>query len=232
MSTTIPAQAGAPAADTRAPQQVERLPRLVQLVGPAALALGAVLATTGMSLHLGAMEEDARLAQAMFDDSNWTASHLMLGIGFALVAIGLTHAVGLVRGRGAVPVGVGAVLMALGAVLMALGDISHGALNIALRGQVDAAQSLDIHTSYFEQASVAGLNGGSGLLPLGMIILGIGLLWSRSVPRWAGIVVLLTPFAVKASFAPSLPSYLQGLPFLVGMLVLTWLMVQAAAQRR
>lgn len=223
MSTMIPAQPEAPAADALAPPRIEHLPRLV---GPVALGLGAVLAAAGMALHLGAMPEDERLAQAIADDANWTATHVLLGIGFALVAIGASHAVRLVRARGAVLAGAGAVLMSLGAVLMALGDFAHGALGLALRGQVDAGQSLAIHLSYFKQPAILDMNGGITLLPLGMIALGIGLLRARSVPRWAGAVVLLTPIAINASFALSLPPYLQALPFLTGMLVLTGLLAR------
>jgi len=226
MSTTIPAQADAPAGDTLAPQRVEALPRVSRLIGPGALGLGAVLAAAGMALHLESMPEDERLIQAMVDDRSWTASHVLLGIGFALFAIGAAHAATVIRGRGTVLTGVGAVLMSLGGVLMALSDFAHGALNVALRGQVDNAESLDIHLSYFEQPAVAGMNIGPMLLTLGMLALGAGLLRSRSVPRWAGATVLATPIAVNASFALSLPSYLQALPFLVDMLVLTGLMTR------
>jgi hypothetical protein len=226
MSTTIPAQPEAPAADTLVPQRIERLPRLTRLVGPVALGLGAVLAAAGLALHLGAMPEDERLTQAIADDPDWAVSHMLLGIGFALVAIGAAHAVTVVRARGAVLAGVGAVLMSLGAVLMALSDIAHGALGLALRGHVDAGQSLDIHLSYFEHPAVLGMNIGPMLLTLGMIAMGIGLLRARSVPRWAGAVFLVTPIAVNASFMLSLPPYLQALPFLVGMLVLTGLMTR------
>jgi hypothetical protein len=226
MSTTIPPQPVAPAADVLAPQRTEALPRVSQLVGPVALGLGAVLAAAGMALHLGAMPEDERLIQAMVDDQNWTASHVLLGIGFALVAVGVAHAVTVVRDRGSVLAGVGAVLTSLGAVLMALSNFAHGALNLALRGQVDNAQSMDIHESYFEHPAILGTNTGPMLLTLGMIALGIGLLRSRSVSRSAGAAVLTTPIAVNASFMLSLPSFLQALPFLVGLLVLTSLLAR------
>lgn len=226
MSTTIPAQTEAPAADTRAPQHTDGLTRLVQLVGPVALGLGGVLAAAGLALHLGAMDVDERLAQAIADDPNWAASHVLLGVGFALVAIGAAHAAALIRGRGALPVAVGALLTSLGAVMMALSNFAHGALGLALRGHADASQSLDIHLDYFEHPAILGTNTGPMLITLGMIVLGIGLLRSRSVPRWAGAVVLLTPIAVNASFVLSLPPYLQGLPFLIGMLVLTGLMAR------
>lgn len=226
MSTTIPAQPEASAADTPVPQRHERLPRVTRLVGPGALGLGTVLTAAGLALHLGAMPEDERLTQAIADDPNWATSHVLLGIGLALVAVGAAHAVTVVRARGAVLAGVGAVLMSFGALLMALSDIAHGALGLALRGHVDAAQSLDIHLSYFEHPAVLGMNIGPMLLTLGMIAMGIGLLRSRSVPRWAGAAVLMTPIVINASFMLSLPPYLQALPFLIGMLVLTGLMTR------
>lgn len=225
MSTTLPTSAAAPAAGTSLP--VESSPGAHpadRLLGPVPLVIGAVLAAAGLALHLGAMPEDERLAQAIADDPQWTSSHVLLGLGFALVGFGLLTAVALVRGRGARFTGSGAVLASLGAVLMALSDIAHGALGMALRDQVDARRSLEIHLAYFEQPAVLGLNLGPMLLSIGLLLLGIGLLRSRAVPRWSGVAVLLTPIAVNASFALGLPSVLQALPFLAGMLVLAWAM--------
>jgi hypothetical protein len=227
MPSTIRPQSAAPVAHDAAPGRSGPA-EPYRWVGPVALATGACATAAGLALHLGAMPEDERLAQAIADDPQWAVSHVLLGIGFALVAIGLTHAVALARGRGAALTGVGALLAGLGAVLMSLSDIAHGAVGLALRGQVDAPQSLDIHLAYFEQPAVMTLNLGPMLLTLGLLVLGVGLLRSRTVPRWAGAAVLLTPIAVNASFALSLPPYLQAVPFLAGMLVLTSLLVRQA----
>lgn len=191
-----------------------------RLIGAAALAVGGLLAAAGMALHLGAMPEDERLTQAIADDPQWAASHVLLGLGFAVVAIGAAQLVWLVHGRGARFAAAGAAAFSLGAILMALSDIAHGALGLALRDQVDAGKSLDIHLAYFEHPAILGLNLGPTLLTIGMILLGIGMIRSRLIPNWAGLVVLLTPIAVSGSFALGLPPYLQAVPFLVGVLVL------------
>lgn len=223
MPTTIPPPHAAPVTRDAASHDGERS-GLQRWVGPAVLGAGACTTAAGLALHLGAMPEDERLAQAIADDPQWAVSHVLLGIGFTLVAIGLTWVVTLARGRGAAVTGVGALLASLGAALMSLSDIAHGAVGLALRGQVEAAQSLEIHLAYFEQPAVLTLNLGPMLLTLGLVVLGIGLLRSRTIPRWAGVVVLLTPIAVNASFALGLPPYLQAVPLLTGMLVLTHLL--------
>lgn len=228
MSTTTPTPT--PAADAVGSSSRSGLDIPARVLGPVTLATGAVLAAAGMALHLGAMPEDERLTQAIAEDPQWASSHVLLGLGFALVAIGIVSTLPLLRGRGSRFSAVGAVLASLGAVLMALSDIAHGALGLALRDQVDAATSLEIHLAYFEHPAILGLNLGPTLLPLGMILLGVGLLRSGTAPRWAGAVVLLTPVAVSASFALGLPSALQALPFLVGMLVLASALFRAPGQ--
>lgn len=223
MSTTVPAPTAAPSgAGPTSDQRPDARP--VRLLGPVAVASGAVLAAAGLALHLEAMPEDERLTQAMAEDPQWVSSHLLIGLGFAVVAIGVVHVIGLVRGRGAALTAGGAVLTAAGAVLMSLSNIAHGAVALALRDQVDASASLDIHLAYFEHPATLALNAGPMLLTLGMITLGAGLLRARTAPRWAGAAVLLTPIAVNASFALSLPPYLQALPFLLGLLALAHVM--------
>lgn len=230
MSTTLPGPAAVPSVDNRAPAQDPAAAHpAVRSLGPITLGIGALLTAAGLALHLGAMPEDERLAQAIADDPQWAASHLLLGIGLALVGVGLASAVTLVRGRGARFAGVGAVLASLGAILMALSDYAHGALGIALRDQVDAAQSFDIHLAYFEQPAILAVNTGPLLLTLGLLVLGVGLLRSRDVPRWAALAVPLTPIAVNISFTLGLPPVMQALPFLVGMLVLAMTMRRAVA---
>lgn len=217
MSITAPAPTAAPANNTPprpvAPQGVARL------VAPAALSVGSVLAAIGMALHLGAMPEDVRLAIAIAEDPQWLTSHLFLGFGFAIVAIGAASALSLVRGRGATVTAVALVFTALGALVFSLSDMAHGAVGFALGDHVDPATSLDIHMAYFEHPAILGLNTGPLLLTVGMILLGVGLLRSRAVPRWMGIVVLLAPIGVNAAITLGLPTYLHGVPMAVGMTV-------------
>ncbi len=204
-------------ADNAVPAGPDESSRLIRLLPPAAIVLGAVGAGTGMALHMGVMEEDVRMAIAIAEDPRWLTTHLLLGFGFALLAFGLASSLFLLRGRGAGLTKVGAMVSALGALLMSFSDISHGAVGFALGDHVDAATSFAIHMAYFEHPAILGLNFGPMLLTLGMMLLGIGVLRSRAVPRWIGVVILLAPIAVHASFTLELPTYVQGVPLALGM---------------
>lgn len=208
--------------------------RLIRLLPPAAIALGAVGAGTGMALHLAAMPEDVRMAIAIAEDPRWLTTHLLLGFGFALLAYGLASSLFLLRGRGAGVTRVGATVSALGALVMSFSDLTHGALGFALGTQVTPATSLEIHMAYFKHPAILALNTGPLLLPLGMILLGAGLLRSRAVPRWMAVVTMLVPLAIHASFALDLPPVLNGLLLTAGMSVFAYALAsprpQAASQ--
>ena len=193
------------------------------VVGPVSLIAGSVLTAVGMALHLPAMKEDEALVRAIADDlSQWLASHLLLSFGLALAAVGAATAVRLVRGRGGRLTALGAIATSLGAMVLALSDIAHGAVSFAVVEQVDPATSLAIHEAYFSHPAILSLNAGSLVVTLGMLVLGVGLLRSRVAPRWAGFVIVLTPIAIQASFALGLPTYLHGLPFVIGMTTLAY----------
>lgn len=194
------------------------------VVGPVSLVLGSVLAAVGFGLHLPAMPEDEALVRAIADDPWWLVSHLSMSFGLALVAVGAATAVGFVRGRGGKPTTAGAIATALGAMVLALSDIAHGVVSFAVVDQVDPATSLAIHEAYFSNPVILALNAGSLVLTLGMVVLGVGLFRSRVAPRWAGVVIALTPIAVQASFALRLPTYLHGLPIVIGMTTLAYLL--------
>lgn len=211
------------------------LSRPTRLLPPAAVALGAVGAATGMALHLGAMPEDVRMVIAIAEDPRWLTTHLLLGFGFALLAFGLASSLFLLRGRGAKLTGVGAVFSALGALVMSFSDLTHGAVGFALGTHVTPATSMEIHMAYFEHPAILGMNTGPLLLPLGMILLGAGLLRSRAVPRWMAVVVMLAPVAIHASFALDLPTIVNGLLLAAGMSVFAYALTTpgpASAARR
>ncbi|MFA9431495.1 hypothetical protein [Egicoccus sp. AB-alg2] len=188
---------------------------------PAALVVGSLLAAAGMALHLPAMAEDVGLTIAIAEaPTRWLASHLLLGFGFAIVAVGaagLLHA--LRRDRGATLTAMGAIAMTLGAITMAVGDIAHGAVGFALT-EVDPATSFEIHGAYFEHPAILAVNTGPMLVSVGMFLVGGGLLRSRALPRWLGIVVLLTPIGVNLGFNLGLPPFAPGIPFAVGTIAL------------
>jgi hypothetical protein len=217
---------GTPAPTT--PAATDRTPgpdgssRLIRFLPHAAIVVGAVIAGTGMGLHIGATPEDERLAIAIAEDPLWLTTHLLLGFGFALLAFGLASSLFLLRGRGAQLTGIGAVVGALGALVMSFSDLTHGAVGFALGTHVSPATSLQIHTAYFEHPAILGMNTGPLLLPLGMILLGAGLLRSRAVPRWMPVVVMLCPLAIHASFAVGLPPVVNGLLLAAGMSVFAY----------
>lgn len=213
-----------PAAETRSPAAPAGWPG-PGVAGPFALMAGAVLAAVGMALHLPAMAEDEGLVRAIAEDlSQWLASHLLMSFGMGLVAIGAATAVRLVRGRGGRLVQVGAVTTSLGALTLALSDMAHGAVSFAVVERVDAAASLQIHEAYFSHPAILALNVGPLVLPLGMLILGAGLLRSRVAPRWSGVAIMLSPIAIHAGFSLGFPTYLHGVPLVIGMTTLGYLL--------
>jgi hypothetical protein len=227
MTTTKPAPTTRTAADDEFPSDRPRLARLGRLV---ALLLGAVLAALGMALHLPAMPEDVGIAIAIAEaPSRWLASHLFMGFGLVLVAVAAVSALPIVRGRGARLTTVGVILTALGAAVLSLSDMAHGALGFALAGPVDTATSFAVQMAYFESPAILSLNTGPLFLTLGLIVLGAGLLRSRTARRWEGIAILLTPIAVNIGLALQLPTYLHGVPLVVGLSVLARVIARADA---
>jgi hypothetical protein len=219
MTATTPAPTPSVTADVRSPSPVVPHP-IARLGGPIALVVGSVMAVVGQGLHLPRMPEDVGIAIAIAGaPTAWMASHLLLGFGFALVAMGVAATLPRRRGRGAGLTAAGVIIMSLGAAVFALGDIAHGALGFALIEPVDVATSFEVQMAYYEGPMAPGLNLGTMLLPLGMILTGAGLFRSRLHARWVGIVIALSPFAVQASFALDLPTYVHLVPMAVGLTV-------------
>jgi hypothetical protein len=118
-------------------------------------------------------------------------------------------------------VAVGVTLAAVGAASSALGDFAHGALAYVLVGEVDAEQSLQIQERLFTQPLLAAVSMPALLLPLGMVVLGAGLVYSRAVPAPLGVLVLIAPIAVQLGYMmTALPMPLMVLPLIAG---LAWL---------
>ncbi len=179
-----------------------------------------MLTIAGMALHVqgdGSEADEAFVRTVEAQSTQWLISHLLLAVGMGLVAGGVVAAFRMARGRGAALTAVGSGLMAVGGVLMSLGDFAHGALGYALSGHVDPATSLEIQNSYFFHPAIAVISFGGMLLPLGMVILGIALLRSRAVPRWAAVVLMTSPILISLGF-PSGPRMVYlGIPFVVGL---------------
>lgn len=196
-------------------------------LAPGALAMGAVLAAVGLGVHQGAIGgfEAESLAQTRAIAARpglWLAAHLLSSLGMILVAGGMVSVAQVARDQEARAARIGAVIASVGATFMSLGDIAHGSVGFALAGQVNAADSLVIEKAFFSNPAIGTVLGLGMLLPLGILVLGVGLIRSRLVPRWAGIVVLASPIVIQAGLAGAIPPYLFALPFVIGMWVLAW----------
>lgn len=225
MSITKPTQAtpATPVSDPTGSSPPTTIDRLRRHAGPAALVVGSVLTIAGMALHAagdGSAPDETFVRTVEASLGQWLASHLLLAAGMALVAGGLASALRVARGRGATLTAVGAVVASVGAALMALGDFAHGGLAYALSGHVDATTSLAIQEGYFLHPAIAVTSFGGMLLPVGVVVLGIALLRSRVAPRWAAVVLLVSPLVISVGFASGPRMLVLGLPFVVGMTVL------------
>lgn len=199
------------------------------VLAPLALLAGSVLAAAGMALHLPALTEDVRLTEAIAAGrGQWMVAHLLAAFGFALVALGVAALLPLRRRRGAVLTAVGAVLTSAGATLFALADAAHGALAYALAGPVGAQTSLDVQESFFRSSMFASLNAGPLLVTAGMLLLGVGLFRS-GLARWSAAAVALAPLAVNAAISLELPTYVHGVPFVLGIGALVLALRQSEA---
>ena len=218
--STIEEPQVAPTLAPSGPEVPSPVARLRRYGGPVALAVGAVLTIAGMALHVegDGTEADVEFVRAVeAQPTQWLISHLLLAVGMALVAGGAVAAFRMARGRGAALTAIGAGVMAVGGFLMSLGDLAHGALAYALIGQVDPATSLEIQESYFFNPAVAVMSFGGMLLPLGVVLLGIALLRSRAVPRWAAAVLIVSPILISVGFASGTRMLVLGIPFVVGL---------------
>jgi hypothetical protein len=210
------------AAPVLAPLERSLIDRGRHLGGPVALVLGGVLGLVGMTLHpKGGTPDVALMRDIAAHSSQWLASHLLMGFGWALVAAGMMTVLRLAKGRGATLTAVGAVIASMGAGLSAFGDMAHGALAYALVDQVEPAASLAIQEAFFTHPAFAVISFGGMLLPLAILLLGVAMLRSRALPRWAAIVLMLSPFLIQLGFmVTELPFPVLVLPFVVGLAAL------------
>jgi hypothetical protein len=184
-----------------------------------ALAVGTVLCASALAMHLrGGVADVEFVRRVEASPDAWLTGHVMMGVGGILLLLGLTAVPRLVRGRGRRAVTVGTTLAAVGSVSSALGDVTHGALAYVLVGEVDAEQSLHIQERLFTQPLLAAVSMPAMLLPLGMLVLGGALLYSRAVPTPLAVLLLVAPIAVQLGYmVTALPMPLMVLPLVAGM---------------
>lgn len=230
-TSTAPSSPSDPPADPLEPSAIDRLRTYG---GPVALAAGSVVTIAGMALHVagdGSEPDQAFVRTVEGQLPQWMASHFLLAFGMALIAGGALTVWRLARGRGATLTALGAGLMSVGAALMALGDFAHGSVAYVLAGRVDPATSLAAQEAYFSHPTIGGVSMGGMFLPLGVLLLGIGLLRSRAVPRWAAIVLTISPIAVTLGSASGPRMVVFGLPFIVGLTALAGHVARRGADR-
>jgi hypothetical protein len=184
-----------------------------------ALAAGGLLCASALAMHLrGGVEDVEFVRRVEASPDAWLTGHLFMGVGGILLLLGLVALPRLAQGRGRRVVAVGVTLAAVGAASSALGDVAHGTLAYMLVGEVPAEQSLRIQENLYSQPLLAAVSMPSLLLPLGMIVLGAGLLYSRAVPRLLAALVVVAPIAVQLGYMViSLPMPLMVLPLVAGM---------------
>jgi hypothetical protein len=185
----------------------------------AALAGGALLTGTALSMHLrGGVDDVAFVHRVEEAPHTWLTGHVLMAVGSILLLLGLLAVPSLVRGRGRRIVLMGTGLSAVGAVATALGDFAHGALAYVLIGDVSAEQSLEIQRQFFSQPLLAAASMPGLLLPFGLLVIGGGLLWSRAVPAAVAVALLASPFLVQLGYiVTSLPMPLLVLPLVAGL---------------
>lgn len=184
-----------------------------------ALLAGTLLAATALSMHLRGGGADLDFLRHVGEDpTRWLVGHVLMTIGGVLLLLGLTAVPALARARGRRLVATGSVLAGIGAASTALGDFAHGALAYVLIDDVPVEKSLEIQNQFYEQPLLALISMPSLLLPIGMLVLGLGLLISRAVPVAAGVLVLVAPIAVQAGYViTALPMPVMVLPLVVGL---------------
>lgn len=187
------------------------------LAAPVALVAGSVATIGGMALHAEGLPSEAYVRSVESQPGQWLTSHLALGLGMALLALGITSVLRLLEGRAARTAVVGTVVAAVGAALMSLGDLAHGVVAYALAGHLDAASSLAAQEAYFANPAIMILSMAGMFLPLGLLVLGVGLYRARIVPRWLAITVAVSPIAIQAAMASGPDMVAFGLPFVVAM---------------
>lgn len=196
-----------------------------------ALGAGALLSATALALHLRGGVDDVEFVRRVEEAPGvWLAGHVCMAVGGILLLLGLTAVPSLVRGRGRRVVTIGAGLSAVGAVSTALGDFAHGTLAYVLVGDVSAEASLKLQDEFFTHPLLAAVTMPGLLLPVGMLVLGLGLLQSRAVPAPAAALVMMAPILVQLGYTvTNLPMALMVLPLVAG---LGWLSLILATDRQ
>ena len=189
---------------------------------PVALTAGSLLIYASSALHPGGGEGDTAFVHAIRPHlDRWILTHLASWLGFTLLAVGVLGVLRLVTGRGRVPTAIGVLLTFAGGIGFGLTQVVHGFLEYAMDvgGVTTVAESVRVQEHFFHEPVWGVVSMVPMLLELGLLVLAIGIWRAGVVPRWAALLVLVTP--VTVAFGGEGPAALLGvLPVTVGMLVL------------
>ena len=210
--TTLDRPATVPT-DITAPAETTRGSRL--LAGLSVLA--PVLVGTGVLFHPDDTKGAEHTLEHLAGDERtmWTIVHLVEPFAWLLLATTLLLALPRLvadGGRGRRLVSIGSVLAFIGFVSIAFIVYSHGEAFLFMSADGVDRDAMEPLFKQFETGMpLAALP--SLLSRIGLIVAGIGLLRSRTVPRWVGVLLLIAPFTMQAGSA-GLPVVLSIVLFL------------------
>src|SRR4051812_30292692 len=167
---------------------------------PLALVASPVLIAAGFAVHdPGNKDNTAFVSQAGHHLNRWMVTHFVIATGFVLVAVGAGAVLRLARGRGSRLIVTGAVMTVIGGFAYAYETITHSVLEYALEGthQVTPALSARIQEDSFTLGWTGAVTMLSIFSLVGMIFIVFGLVRSRQVPRWAAILLILSPIPTQ-----------------------------------
>lgn len=179
----------APEVAVPAPRRPGRSLPVLAVAGPVGLAVSILLHP------LDSADAGASLARIAGDDrARWMLVHLLEPAAWLVLGAVLFRLWSRAAGRGRRLVRAGSVLAGMGASALALVVYAHGEGYLAMTTPgMDRPAMATLYTYWQDAIPLA-----APFIPayqVGLLLLAVGLLRSRAVPRWAGIALLLAPFA-------------------------------------
>jgi hypothetical protein len=203
-----------------------------RLAVPVATVAAPLVLGVGVALHPeGDDDDEAFVREVGHHLTRWLVAHVLLTVGFFLVFLSAGALLRLARGRGAVLTQVAAAAIALGGLVSVMETVTHGVLAYALGAdsRVSTQLSTQVQLHWFHTAAGQSLEIGMALALLGLVFAGVGVLRSRAVPRWAGVLIVLAPVSILFAGGSPVASALGLLPLAVGFAVVARAAARAAA---
>ncbi len=183
LTTIHPAEADA-SVDVR-PQPPTRTQRWAT---PVALGAAGVIALAAFSLHPQGNDDDQAFVASLNGHlQRWAVSHVLETLVFVALLIGSGAVFRLARNRGTAGkvTAAGAIAMAVGSIAAVFETVGHGFLAYALaeRSDVSVALSTRIQLDFARLPWVAPMFIGTVVVQVGSLLIALGLIGSRAVPR-------------------------------------------------